>query len=234
MGSRLLTASLTVTRKWDYLRAAWGTIGLGRLRAHPLLMSYLNQQTDHCDTSLGQSPFPARCLAKARFCRFQGRVGPTVKNHLAYMMRLLGNIFVVDPLPSLSDCPSTLVDLSVLSGRRTPICKPYRLDWGFFVVTCVPNEIALRIIAGLGRQSGSQRGTPSAFLFDHSVAHFGDRGHSLEIRGADKKPRPIAGRGCVGSDTKLLCMHFCCRTGSTPEYAIPTLLRKQWASFDRP
>ena len=37
------------------------------------------------------------------------------------MMRLLGNILVVDPLPLLSYCPSTRVDLSVLSGRRTPI-----------------------------------------------------------------------------------------------------------------
>jgi hypothetical protein len=36
-------------------------------------------------------------------------------------------------------------------------------------------------------------------------------------RRANKKPRPIiAGQGCVGSDTKLLCMRFCCRTGSTP------------------
>ncbi len=35
-------------------------------------------------------------------------------------------------------------------------------------------------------------------------------------RRANKKPRPIiAGQGCVGSDTKLLCMRFCCRTGST-------------------
>ena len=31
-------------------------------------------------------------------------------------------------------------------------------------------------------------------------------------RRANKKPGPIAGRGCVGSDTKLLCMRFCCRT----------------------
>ena len=29
---------------------------------------------------------------------------------------------------------------------------------------------------------------------------------------------PIAGRGCVGSDTKHLCRHFCCRTGSTPRH----------------
>jgi hypothetical protein len=36
---------------------------------------------------------------------------------------------------------------------------------------------------------------------------------------ANKKPRLIAGRGCVGSDTKLLCMHFCCRTGSTPRHS---------------
>jgi hypothetical protein len=33
---------------------------------------------------------------------------------------------------------------------------------------------------------------------------------------ANKKPRPTAGRGCVGSDTKLLCMRVWCRTGSTP------------------
>jgi hypothetical protein len=38
-------------------------------------------------------------------------------------------------------------------------------------------------------------------------------------RRANKKPRPIiAGQGCVGSDTKLLCMRFCCRTGSTPRH----------------
>jgi hypothetical protein len=37
-------------------------------------------------------------------------------------------------------------------------------------------------------------------------------------RRANKKPRLIAGRGCVGSDTKLLCMRFCCRTGSTPRH----------------
>ena len=37
-------------------------------------------------------------------------------------------------------------------------------------------------------------------------------------RRANKKPRPIAGRGCVGSDTKLLCVRFCCRTGSTPRH----------------
>ena len=37
-------------------------------------------------------------------------------------------------------------------------------------------------------------------------------------RRANKKPRLIAGRGCVGSDTKLLCMHFCCRSGSTPRH----------------
>ena len=37
-------------------------------------------------------------------------------------------------------------------------------------------------------------------------------------RRANKKPRPIAGRGCVGSDTKILCMRFCCRTGSTPRH----------------
>jgi hypothetical protein len=36
------------------------TIGLGRLGAHPLLMSYVNQQTDHSNTPLGQSPFRAR------------------------------------------------------------------------------------------------------------------------------------------------------------------------------
>ena len=84
-------------------------------------------------------------------------------------MRLLGNIFVVDPLPLLSDCPSPRVDLSVLSGRRTPIVNYVELVRGFFVVTCVPNEIALRIIAGLGRESGSPCGTPSAFLLDHSL-----------------------------------------------------------------
>ena len=37
-------------------------------------------------------------------------------------------------------------------------------------------------------------------------------------RRANKKPRLIAGQGCVGSDTKLLCMRFCCRTGSTPRH----------------
>jgi hypothetical protein len=37
-------------------------------------------------------------------------------------------------------------------------------------------------------------------------------------REANKKPRPIAGRGCVGLDTKLLCMYSCCRTGSTPRH----------------
>ena len=35
-------------------------------------------------------------------------------------MRLLGNIFVVDPLPVLSDCPSPRVDLRVLSGAARP------------------------------------------------------------------------------------------------------------------
>ena len=37
-------------------------------------------------------------------------------------------------------------------------------------------------------------------------------------RRANKKPRLTAGQGCVGSDTKLLCMRFCCRTGSTPRH----------------
>ena len=38
-------------------------------------------------------------------------------------------------------------------------------------------------------------------------------------RRANKKSRPIiAGQGYVGSDTKLLCMRFCCRTGSTPRH----------------
>jgi len=54
------------------------TIGLGRLGAHPLLMSYLNQQIDHCDTPLGQSPFRVRCWAEAHFSRIQGRIRPTV------------------------------------------------------------------------------------------------------------------------------------------------------------
>ena len=37
-------------------------------------------------------------------------------------------------------------------------------------------------------------------------------------RRANKKPRLFAGQGCVGSDTKLLCMRFCSRTGSTPRH----------------
>jgi len=46
-------------------------------------------------------------------------------------MRLLGNIFVVDPLPLLSDCPSPRVDLSVLSGRRTRIVNHIDSFWAF-------------------------------------------------------------------------------------------------------
>jgi hypothetical protein len=56
-------------------------------------------------------------------------------------------------------------------------------------------------------------------------------------RRANKKPRPIiAGQGCVGSDTKLLCMRFCCRTGSTPRH--PDRLcckddRRRWEDGDK-
>ena len=66
----------------------------------------------------------------------------------------------------------------------------------------------------------SQRGTPSAFFFDYSLwSHISAiSAFSLESRAADKKPRPIVGRGCIGLDTKLLCMHFCCRAESTPRH----------------
>ena len=48
-------------------------------------------------------------------------------------MRLLSNIFVVDPLPLLSDCPSPRVDLKRSERPPHAILKPYL--WGFFVVT---------------------------------------------------------------------------------------------------
>ncbi len=54
----------------------------------------------------------------------------------------------------------------------------------------------------------------------------------LGVCGANKKPRPIAGRGCVGSDTKLLCMRYCCRTGSTPRRP-HTLVLSRWGSKHR-
>ena len=48
-----------------------------------------------------------------------------------------------------------------------------------------------------------------------------------------QKALAISGRGCVGSDTKLLCMHFCCRTGSTPRHP-DTLFLLRWGSKGPP
>ena len=66
----------------------------------------------------------------------------------------------------------------------------------------------------------SQCGTPSAFLFDHSLWSHISAISAIHWKVAEpiKSPGQIIGRGCVGSDIKLLCMHFCCRAESTPRH----------------